>query len=198
MCYLLNLSSKIEIAITNIESDSLYTLSSFDIDNGNITGYMLERPSGTAEEERTDGSLKRIPEGTYEVCYPYGICRPETTRENRQNELWVKTYGEYDQYGGYITREYVLIHIGSYVWNSEGCLLSGTAHQEYTLPQDKLVAKTGETYSSGTTMEIVTGSRDMLNNTLSPYLLNKINILKAFGIDRSDSEYLEIEIEINR
>ncbi len=196
--YLFNLTPQISIKTTNIETDSLYTLSSFNIGNENITGYMIERPAGTLEEERTEGSLKRIPAGLYPICFPYGIYRPATTRTNKLNELWVKTYGKYDQQGGYITRDLVLIHIGNVVWDSEGCILPGTGHQKFTLYEDYKVDKTGEVYTKGTVLEKVTGSTDLLNNTLAPYLRGKINTLKSLGIDKSDSEYLKIEIELNR
>ena len=196
--YLYNITPNIEIVISNIESDSLYTLSSLDIDNGKITGYMIERPSGTAEEERTEGSLKRIPSGTYSVCFPYGDCRPETTRPNRLNELWVKTHGEYDQLGGYISRNYILVHVGNKVWDTEGCILPGTGHHEFTLKENYENSSTGELYTAGTTMEMVTGSTDFLNNTLSPYLMDKINVLKVLGLDRSIPEYLGIKIIVNR
>ena len=87
--FLYNKKANVQITLTNIESDSLYTLSSYNVDNGALNGYILERPAGTSEQERTANTGMRIPEGTYSVCYPYNECNPESTRGKRR---WCRCY----------------------------------------------------------------------------------------------------------
>ena len=69
--YLLGVKPVFKITTTYVEDDDYTTVSSFTINRGDFSGYFLERSEGTAAEERTEGSGKRIPEGEYKMCYTY-------------------------------------------------------------------------------------------------------------------------------
>ena len=193
--FLYNKKANVQITLTNIESDSLYTLSSYNVDNGALNGYILERPAGTSEQERTANTGMRIPEGTYEVCYPYNECNPSSTRSNASNEFKVNTFGQNDKYGAIITRDGILIHTGNYVWDATGCLLPGTSYENYTLLKDHEQKNLRITYTKGTTMKKVLNSSGALNGQLSPYIRKKKNAVEAIGIDGIQ---LKISITINR
>ncbi|MCF0190012.1 MAG: hypothetical protein HUJ96_01990, partial [Marinilabiliaceae bacterium] len=193
--FLYNKHPQIQMTLTNIESDSLYTLSSYSVDNGALSGYILERPAGTAQEERTANSGMRIPEGTYNVCYPYNECNPITPRSNSINEFKLITSGQTDNYGAIIARDGILIHIGNYVWDATGCLLPGTTYQDYTLENDHEQRNFQITYTKGTTMRMVTQSSVALNEQMSPYVRKKKNDVDSLEIDGLT---LQISITINR
>lgn len=193
--FLYNKKANIQMTLTNIELDSLYTLSSYNVDNGALNGYILERPASTPEQERTANSGMRIPEGTYDVCYPYNECNPSSTRSNASNEFKLNTYGQIDNYGAIITRDGILIHTGNYVWDATGCLLPGTSFENYTLTQDHRQDNLNINYTKGTTMKKVLNSSGALNDQLSPYVRKKKNAVDAIGIDDIK---LKISITINR
>jgi len=77
------------IDVKVIHSSSSSTISKFSIDNGKVTGYFLERESGTNAEEREADSMKRIPPSTYEFVkndcfrYLYNSKRPNCAIEFR-------------------------------------------------------------------------------------------------------------------
>src|SRR5262249_37283762 len=106
------------------------TVSSFSIDDGQVTGYFLERPAGTDAEERTGGSRKRIPAGNYNITYPH----PLSAREGKDGESLVRT----DLVPGN-GRNGILIHRGNFPWDSTGCLLAGDSYDPgYILQTQKI------------------------------------------------------------
>jgi hypothetical protein len=173
------------------------TVSSFSVNRGTFSGYFLERAEGTATQERTAGSYKRIPEGDYKMCYTYKECRAATTRGNADNETWIKTNGETDDTGATITREYVLIHIGNYPWNSAGCLLIGSGYSDHTLSEDYFENETGITYEKDLVVKKVTSSGDKLTALNNEYK-KLIDLAKKFDNDCENNKCYELEIDINR
>jgi hypothetical protein len=180
-----------------VTDDDYTTVSSFSINRGTFSGYFLERSEGTTLQERTAGSYKRIPEGDYKMCYTYKQCRAATTRSNADNESWIKTYGETDNTGATITREYVLIHTGNYPWNSAGCLLIGSSYQDYTLLQKIKEDATGITYSKDLVVKMVSSSGDKLSSLNNEYK-KLIDLTKKFDDDCENNKCYELEIDINR
>lgn len=195
--YLLGKKPVFKITTTYIEEDDYSTVSSFTINRGDFSGYFLERPEGTAAEERTEGSGKRIPEGNYKMCYTYKQCRSITTRTNADNETWILTNGETDNSGATITRNYVLIHIGNYPWNMTGCLLIGSSHSDFTLDKDYELEETGELYEEGWVVNQVSSSGTKLTALNNEYK-KLINLSKKFDDDCENNKCYELEIDINR
>ena len=195
--YLLGKEPVFKITTTYIEDDDYTTVSSFTINRGDFSGYFLERPEGTAVQERTAGSYKRIPEGDYEMCYTYKQCRAATTRSNADNETWIKTYGETDNSGATITREYVLIHKGNYPWHSAGCLLIGDGYSDYTLEEDYNEYATGILYEKDLVVKMVSSSGDKLTALNNEYK-KLIDLTKKFDDDCENNKCYELEIDINR
>lgn len=195
--YLLGKKPVFKITTTHVTDDDYATVSSFTINRGIFSGYFLERPEGTASQERTAGSYKRIPEGDYKMCYTYKQCRPATTRSNADNETWIKTYGETDDTGATITREYVLIHIGNYPWNSAGCLLIGDSYSDYTLKEDHDDDATGILYEKDLVVKMVSSSETKLAALNNEYK-KLIDLAKKFGDDCENNKCYELEIDINR
>ncbi len=195
--YLLGKKPVFKITTTHIESSDHVTISSFVINTGSFSGYFLERPPGTAVQERTSGSYKRIPENTYRMCYTYKSCRSETTRNNADNETWIRTNGVLDANGAVITREYVLIHTGNYPWHSAGCLLIGSSYQNYTLAKDYDDEDSGTLFEEGLTIRMVTDSGGKLTALNNKYK-ELIDITKEFDNECETNKCYEMEIEINR
>lgn len=195
--YLLGVKPVFKITTTYIEDDDYTTVSSFTINRGDFSGYFLERSEGTAAEERTEGSGKRIPEGDYDMCYTYKSCRAETTRSNADNETWILTNGETDNAGATITRNYVLIHIGNYPWNMVGCLLIGSSHSDFTLDKDYNQEATFELYEEGWVVNAVFDSGTKLTALNNEYK-KLINLTKKFDDDCENNKCYELEIDINR
>ena len=195
--YLLGVKPVFKITTTYIEDDDYTTVSSFTINRGDFSGYFLERSEGTAAEERTEGSGKRIPEGDYKMCYTYKSCRDETTRNNADNETWILTNGETDNAGSTITREYVLIHIGNYPWDMVGCLLIGNSHSDFTLDKDYNQEATAELYEEGWVVNMVSASGTKLTALNNEYK-KLIDLTKKFDDDCETNKCYELEIDINR
>lgn len=195
--YLLGVKPVFKITTTYIEDDDYTTVSSFTINRGDFSGYFLERPEGTAAEERTEGSGKRIPEGDYKMCYTYKQCRSITTRSNADNETWILTNGETDNSGATITRNYVLIHIGNYPWHSAGCLLIGSGYSDHTLEEDYNEYATGILYEKDLVVKKVTSSGDKLTALNNEYK-KLIDLAKKFDDDCENNKCYELEIDINR
>jgi hypothetical protein len=195
--YLLGVKPLFKITTTHVTHDDYATVSSFNINRGTFSGYFLERSEGTTAQERTAGSYKRIPEGDYEMCYTYKQCRSATTRSNADNESWIKTYGETDNTGATITREYVLIHTGNYPWNSAGCLLIGSSYSDNTLDEEIKEDETGITYEKDLVVKKVSSSGDKLTALNNEYK-KLIDLAKKFDDDCENSKCYELEIDINR
>ncbi|MCG8320022.1 MAG: DUF5675 family protein [Cytophagales bacterium] len=195
--YLLGEKPVFKIITTHVTDDDYATVSSFTINRGDFSGYFLERPEGTAAQERTAGSYKRVPEGDYKMCYTYKQCRAATTRSNADNETWIKTYGETDDTGATITREYVLVHIGNYPWNSAGCLLIGSGYADHTLDKDYDEKATGILYEKDLVVKKVTSSGDKLTALNNEYK-KLIDLAKKFDNDCETNKCYELEININR
>ncbi|HKK83681.1 MAG TPA: DUF5675 family protein [Atribacterota bacterium] len=98
-------SSGVEIVVQRIKETDEYTLGTFSVDNGKITGYTLER---SGPSSRVEDSKKRIEAGTYNLVAHSG--------KNFQN-VW-----RLENVPG---REGILIHNGSYPYNTTGCILFG-------------------------------------------------------------------------
>ncbi len=83
------------------------TIGEYMIEGTNIRGYMLECPA----LDTLEASLrKRVPAGTFQLCWHIG--------ENFQNVIKL--------YNSSVPRERaILIHIGNYPRDTEGCLLPG-------------------------------------------------------------------------
>ena len=160
---------KVNVIVEKIHQSDKATISSFKIDEGIKTGYFLERPAGTNKEERTKGSRKRIPGGEYELCFPYCQCNPHTERENCDKESWVKT--NYEKAG---TRNFILLHLGNYPWNSEGCLLFGTDYLLNHKLHKEIYSKAYKTtFKKGYQTDIVTKSKDK-RNEIADYFNSKL------------------------
>lgn len=99
------------------------TIGQYAIEGTNIKGYMLERPGPDTLEA---GLRKRVPEGTYQLCWHIG--------EAFQNVLKL--------YNSEVPKERaILIHIGNYPRDTDGCLLPG------------LTRETDVVWNSGTAMK---------------------------------------------
>ena len=195
--YLMEKKPLFKITTTQVESGDYATISSFSINQGNLSGYFLERPAGTSVQERTAGSYKRIPEGDYKICYTYKQCRAATTRSNADNETWIKTYGETDNTGATITREYVLIHTGNYPWNSAGCLLIGGGYSNYKVPANYDDEPSGTFYQKDLEVRQVSDSGTKLTALNNEYK-KLIDLTKKFDNYCETNKCYEMEIEINR
>lgn len=83
------------------------TIGEYSIVGTNIRGYMLERPG---PDTLAPGLRKRIPEGSYQLCWHIG--------EAFQNVLKL--------FNPDVPKERaILIHIGNYPRDTDGCLLPG-------------------------------------------------------------------------
>jgi hypothetical protein len=195
--YLLGVKPVFKITTAHVTDDDYATVSSFSINRGTFSGYFLERPAGTSVQERTAGSYKRIPEGDYKICYTYKQCRAATTRGNADNETWIKTYGETDNTGATITREYVLIHTGNYPWNSAGCLLIGGGYSNYKVPANYDDEPSGTFYQKDLEVRQVSDSGTKLTALNNEYK-KLIDLTKKFDNYCETNKCYEMEIEINR
>ena len=195
--YLLGKKPVFKITTAEVVDNDYATVSSFTINRGSFSGYFLERPSGTTTQERTSGSYKRIPEGDYKMCYTYKECRSATPRSNANNETWIKTYGLKDNSGATITRNYILIHIGNYPWNSAGCLLIGDSYSDHTLSKNYFEIRTNIIYEKGLVVKKVSSSGDKLT-ALNKEYKKLIDLTKKFDDDCENNKCYELEININR
>lgn len=168
------------IDVKVIHSTSSSTISKFSIDSGKVTGYFLERESGTNAEEREAGSMKRIPPSTYEFVkndcfrYLYNSKRPNCAIEFR---LVTKTNKEVGN------RNLILIHTGNYPFNTKGCIIPGSSYKlkgehireyrdriTFKLKKEKFIADA--VYQSKITLE-----------RINKYIDKRIKELKASGRD---------------
>ncbi|ALO13783.1 hypothetical protein L21SP5_00165 [Salinivirga cyanobacteriivorans] len=180
---------EVEIVTELIEENEKNTFSSFIIDNGEVTGYFIEREAGTYAEERQDGSGKRIPAETYEViendCSLYDDKPPKEKRENCANEFRLKTTPEKSG-----TRSGILIHTGVDYEHTSGCLI--TAGDEYTSAEFELKdPETGETIKTINIYD-TNGSSGTTLNSINTYIEQKQEEAEE------SNKALEINITINR
>jgi RHS repeat-associated protein len=102
-------ASTVNIELVRTTETSNSTIGTFNIDNGEVEGYILEEAGGTATEQTTAGSDKRINEGTYDVL-PYSSTKYPDNYELQDVE----------------GRSKILIHVGNTAADTEGCLLCGS------------------------------------------------------------------------
>jgi hypothetical protein len=135
----------VSIVTTIMEETDDYTLSSFSINNGELSGYFLERGSGTDQEENSRGSLKRIPRGEYDIVFPHGNYHPTTARQSTKH---IDSRLIVEQTAG--TRSGILIHTGELVYHSTGCLLIGDCYETHEMSTDYINHSRPETISKET------------------------------------------------
>jgi len=102
-------ASTVNIELVRTTETSNSTIGTFNIDNGEVEGYILEEAGGTATEQTTAGSDKRINEGEYDVL-PYSSTKYPDNYELQDVE----------------GRSKILIHVGNTAADTEGCLLCGS------------------------------------------------------------------------
>ncbi|ALO13880.1 hypothetical protein L21SP5_00200 [Salinivirga cyanobacteriivorans] len=169
---------EINIITTLISDNEVNTISSFNIDNGQVVGCFIERDGIPEEEQWQQGKLKRIPENEYEFIED--PC--ETGRSNCANEFRLITTPEKSG-----TRNGILIHLGTDYLDSEGCLLPvGTNYSSEEVDFDingDLVTLTVYK-SNGTSLETLTE----INN----YIEQKKQFAEQVG------KTIKMYIDINR
>ncbi|MFM9840580.1 MAG: DUF5675 family protein [Cyclobacteriaceae bacterium] len=182
---------KIVIVSTKVYESTEGTVSSFSIDDGMVTGYFLERPSGTADQEKTAGSQKRIPAGDYTITFPH----PESTRDCKDIESWVRT----DLISGN-GRGGILIHRGGLPWNSTGCLLAGSTYNtEYVLTKDYESKDYGTTFTKGSKTIYINGWTDTCEGNKTEEIANYYKKVQSeMGLLESDWSKITITIKISR
>jgi hypothetical protein len=125
--YLFTTELVIKMVLTLIDENELNTLSSFSIDNGKVTGYIIERDGIPANLERIANKKKRVPENTYEVvrndCKKFYIDKGKQPRDNCAIEFRLVTTPEKSG-----TRSGILIHAGVDYKHSTGCLLTASSY----------------------------------------------------------------------
>ena len=184
--YLYDKDVVVNIMTTLIDENELNTFSSFNIDNGAVSGYFIERGIGTYEEERTDGSLKRIPGNEYDVIENDCNYRPgyQTDRPNCANEFRLITTPEKSG-----TRSGILVHTGITYLSSTGCLVtSGSTYTTSTTSRENVI--TGE--STVITIYNTNGSSTTTLNAINTYIEQKKRIAE------NNNKTLKITIDINR
>lgn len=164
----------IQIDLKVVEKTPYSTISSFSVDEGEIKGFFMERESGSDIQERTSGSRKRIPPGTYQVvlndCYEYYTKYNRRPRGNCSNEFRLVTQGV--ESAG--TRVGILVHTGNYPWHSVGCLLPGYAYETTVKAKRKVFSRISfKEEEEEVTTDIIKGSSCKLNE-LNAYIKGKI------------------------
>lgn len=118
----------VSIEMEVVEETEYSTVSRFSIDDGKVTGFIMEREKGKGNQEWKAGSRKRIPEGNYKVvsndCVKYYDNWNKKRRKNCGIELRLITQPN----KGAGSRDGILIHLGKYAYHSTGCLLIGDAY----------------------------------------------------------------------
>lgn len=100
------------ISITRRWQTDSSTISTYNISNSTITGYILERPG---PDTTVSGLKKRIPEGSYNLQW-HNSNIPGVSAYNPVPLLFNASVP---------ASRYILIHNGNYPDNTDGCLLVG-------------------------------------------------------------------------
>jgi len=177
--YLYDKEIVVIITTSLIAENEINTFSSFNIDQGAVTGYFIERGKGTELEEKQEGSKKRIPANKYEVvkydCEKY-------PRPNCPIEFQIVTTLEKSG-----TRSGILIHNGWDYQHTTGCLI--TVGDSYSIEMKDFEIggeiKSLAIYNSG-------GSSNTKLVEINKYVNAKKEIANTFN------KKLKIIIEINR
>jgi len=174
-----------------VEKETPYsTVSRFIVDNGIVSGYIMEREKGVnLAMEQTSGSNKRIPTSTYKVvrndCTKYYDDVGKKRRKYCSVELRLVTYNNPD--AG--TRVGILLHRGYYAYNSTGCLMpADSVVFDYEFKRNK-TRKNGQKYVETITTDKLIGSMDKLVE-ISDYVER---IEKEVS---TSNEWKELKIEI--
>ena len=169
---------RIEIVTTLIAQNQKNTFSSFTIDGDSVSGFFIERESGTTVQERTAGFRKRIPENEYDVVE--NDCA--TGRSNCANEFTLVTTSEKSG-----TRGGILIHKGINYESSTGCLITcGTGYNSSS--QDFLID------GALTSLDIydTNGTSGTTLTTINNYIERRKQVAEDQG------KVVKITIDINR
>lgn len=177
---------EVNIVTNLIVENERNTFSSFNIDNGGVNGYFIERESGTTSEQRTEGSLKRIPEEEYEVIENDCNLRPgyQIERPNCANEFRLVTTLEKSG-----TRSGILIHRGTDYNDTEGCLIP--VGIGYSTRTEEIIDNDSEV-SNNVTIYQSNGTTETALNAINAYIEQK----KQEAISKNKT--IKINININR
>ena len=103
----------VNIQVNRTDETDESTIGEFSVDGGKVNGYALEPPEGTAQEEQTEGSNKRIAAGEYAV-----------------EEYSSTSFPDHFEITGVPGRTKVLLHEGNIPEDTGGCLLLGSSKAE--------------------------------------------------------------------
>ncbi|MBL8852859.1 MAG: PEGA domain-containing protein [Planctomycetaceae bacterium] len=120
------------IQMVRFKETSLSTISRFEIEGTNISGYFLEPPGPSTAQS---GKNRRIPPGIYDL---------RITRYHKRNYIAIGVSNEV-----VAKSRRILIHIGNYPVDTEGCLLPGeTYSRNFVGPSEDLFKKLRSHFSN--------------------------------------------------
>ncbi len=167
------------IDVNVVHNTKISTISEFSIDNGKVTGYFMERPAGSQEEERTAGSKKRIPPGTYQViendCNRYRRTKKKRKHCGIEFRLVTNTVPSAG------TRDLILIHTGNLPKHTTGCLLPGDNYALNAVMTIEVFDRKTRTYKNETITSDKVGKSYMKLKQISDYVDKRIRELKQSG-----------------